>query len=102
MTNPDQIAATLDAGAKLTVALNDYRTVPDAAAVQDAAARLRAVTTSADLYAAYKRWAAAVGEDAMTQRALAPLLRERGLDSVKHGTVRWLGVRLTTEQGSVL
>ena len=60
-------------------------------------------TTSADLYAAYKRWAAAAGEDAMTQRALAPLLRERGLDSVKHGTVRWLGVRLTTEpQGSIL
>ncbi len=44
-TDPDVIAATLDAGAKLTVALEDHRIIPDPDSVHDAADHLRTVTS---------------------------------------------------------
>lgn len=48
----------------------------------------------ADLYAAYRTWSEANGEQTVTQTKFGTILGERGFDREKGGTgrVRWFGI----------
>jgi P4 family phage/plasmid primase-like protien len=54
-----------------------------------------AALTAKELYAAYKTWAERAGERVRSQKALATILVERGLDSLRtRDGVTWVGLRL--------
>jgi putative DNA primase/helicase len=55
------------------------------------------VVQTNDLYAAYRDWCEESGQERLSQRALGPQLRARGMRNGKHGprrTIAWFGIGL--------